>query len=73
MVIAKSSFNPISPPRMSLTMASTLAPGSSRVYVVGYHPDADPTDESNWPEQHQWMASALELFYDPFRQGVQQI
>ena len=33
----------------------------------------DPTDESNWSDQHKWLADKLELFDRVFRPRVKQL
>ena len=32
--------------------------------------DTDPTDETDWPSQHEWFASKLELFDKAFRHRI---
>ena len=32
--------------------------------------DIDPTDETDWPNQHEWLASKLELFDKVFRPRI---
>lgn len=32
--------------------------------------DADPTDESDWPRQHKWLADKLEAFHEVFAERV---
>ena len=32
--------------------------------------DTDPTDETDWPNQHEWLASKLELFDKVFRPRI---
>jgi hypothetical protein len=33
----------------------------------------DPSDKSDWPEQHQWLADKLELFDRVFRRRIKQL
>ena len=35
--------------------------------------DVDPTNQSDWPRQHNWLAEKLELFYKVFSQRVKQL
>ena len=35
--------------------------------------DTDPTDEIDWPNQHEWFASKLELFDGVFRQRIRKL
>ena len=35
--------------------------------------DADPTNESDWPRQHAWLAEKLEVFHQTFSKRVKQL
>ena len=50
-------------PRANLRNRSNGAKGS---ILVLSNDHADPNDESDWPNQVEWMANALEKFADIF-------
>ena len=35
--------------------------------------ETDPGDERDWPNQHEWLASRLELFYEVFLPRIQEL
>ena len=42
---------------------------SNKIYLR--KEETDPGDERNWPDQHEWLASRLELFYEVFLPRIQ--
>ena len=47
------------------------APRERRVAVV--REDADPTDEADWSDQHEWIASKLEKLKEVFRPRIERL
>ncbi|MYK17622.1 DUF4268 domain-containing protein [Candidatus Poribacteria bacterium] len=45
-------------------------PGSERCRIFLQKINTDPTDEDDWPNQHEWLASKLEKFDKVFRPRV---
>ena len=45
-------------------------PGRKGARIVVYKHGVDPTDETQWPEQHAWLRSALERLGPVFRPRV---
>lgn len=41
--------------------------GKKQSKIVLYLENSDPTDETKWPAQHQWLMEKLELFRNVFR------
>lgn len=41
--------------------------GKKQSRIALYSEDFDPTDETQWPQQHQWLVEKLELFREVFR------
>ena len=35
--------------------------------------DADPTDETDWPDQHEWLASKFEKLIEVFRPRIERM
>ena len=45
-------------------------PGKKESHVYLANEDTDPTDQSNWPEQHAWLLDRLEKLHTTFRPMV---
>lgn len=41
-------------------------PGQNTSYITLRKINTDPVDRSDWPAQHEWLATNLETFYDVF-------
>jgi hypothetical protein len=48
-------------------------PDSKGARIVVYKTDVDPTDESGWPEQHEWLVKQIEKFNTVFRPIVREL
>ena len=45
-------------------------PGKISSFIALYRNDTDLTNETDWPNQHEWLKSKLELFDKVFRPRI---
>lgn len=48
-------------------------PGRKSSRIVAFNRNADPTNQNGWPDQIEWMASMLKIFYETFHQRVKDL
>ena len=58
--------------RINLELDWRALPDAKESHIETYH-KADPTDESKWPEQHDWIKNTVETFHRVLSPIVKQL